>query len=72
MDGRIVQVRFRTDSEALTALSTRAPPRSRYLRFSVGISIESEVDRLIKPGDDYVALVAEYEGLASALPHLSS
>ena len=33
MDGRIVQVRFRTDREALTALSTRVPPRSRYLRF---------------------------------------
>ena len=67
MDGRIVHVRSVTegDKEALGALYTRASPRSRYLRFfSAGISIDREVQRLVKSGDDHVALVAEHDGLA--------
>ena len=67
MDGRIVHVRAVSegDTEALSALYTRASPRSRYLRFfSAGISIDREVQRLVMPGDDHVALVAEHDGLA--------
>ena len=67
MDGRIVHVRSVSegDSEALSALYTRASPRSRYLRFfSAGISIDREVQRIVMPGDDHVALVAEHDGLA--------
>ncbi|HEX6760533.1 MAG TPA: GNAT family N-acetyltransferase [Propionibacteriaceae bacterium] len=67
MDGRIVHVRSisERDEEALAALYTRASPRSRYLRFfSAGISIDREVQRLVMPGDDHVALVAEHDGLA--------
>jgi acyl-CoA synthetase (NDP forming)/N-acetylglutamate synthase-like GNAT family acetyltransferase len=67
MDGRIVHVRpaSETDREALVALYTRASPRSRYLRFfTAGISIDREVERLVKPRDDHVALVAEHDGLA--------
>jgi hypothetical protein len=59
MDGRIVHVRSISegDKEALGALYTRASPRSRYLRFfSAGISIDREVQRLVIPGDDHVAL----------------
>jgi len=67
MDGRIVHVRpvFEGDREALSALYTRASPRSRYLRFfSAGVSVDREVQRLVTPGDDHVALVAEHDGLA--------
>ena len=67
MDGRIVHVRpvSEGDTEALSALYTRASPRSRYLRFfSAGISVDREVQRLVTPGDDHVALVAEHDGLA--------
>src|SRR4249919_3951760 len=67
MDGRIVHVRpvNEGDEEALGALHTRSSPRSRYLRFfSAGISIDREVQRLVTPGDDHVALVAEHDGLA--------
>ncbi|HEX3244517.1 MAG TPA: GNAT family N-acetyltransferase [Chloroflexota bacterium] len=66
MDGRIVHVRSVSegDREALSALHTRASPRSRYLRFfSAGISIDREVQRIVMPGD-HVALVAEHDGLA--------
>ena len=66
MDGRIVQVRpvFAGDEEALRVLYSRASPRSRYLRFfSAGISVDREVQRLVMPGDDHVALVAEHGGL---------
>ena len=67
MDGRIVHVRpvSEADKEALSALYTRASPRSRYLRFfSAGISVDREVQRIVTPGDDHVALVAEHDGLA--------
>jgi acyl-CoA synthetase (NDP forming)/GNAT superfamily N-acetyltransferase len=67
MDGRIVHVRrvFDGDENALSALYTRASPRSRYLRFfSAGISIEREVQRLLAPGDDHLALLAEHDGVA--------
>jgi GNAT superfamily N-acetyltransferase len=67
MDGRIVHVRpvSEADTEAVSALHARASPRSRYLRFfSAGVSIDQEVERLITPGDDHVALVAEHDGLA--------
>ena len=67
MDGRIVHVRAvcEADAEALSALYTRASPRSRYLRFfSAGVSVDREVQRLLAPGDDHVALVAEHGGLA--------
>ena len=72
MEGRIVQVRFRNGQGSVDrAIYARTATKS-LLTFSVGISIDSEVDRLIKPGDDHVALVAEHDGLASALPHMSS
>jgi GNAT superfamily N-acetyltransferase len=67
IDGRIVHVRpvAEADTDALSALYTRASPRSRYLRFfSAGISVDREVERLVTPGDDHVALVAEHDGLA--------
>jgi acyl-CoA synthetase (NDP forming)/GNAT superfamily N-acetyltransferase len=67
MDGRIVHVRRISDGdeEALSALYSRASPRSRYLRFfSAGISIEREVQRLLLPGDDHLALLAEHDGVA--------
>jgi hypothetical protein len=67
MDGRIVHVRpvSEADTDALSALCTRASPRSRYLRFfSAGISIDHEVQRLVIPSDDHVVLVAEHDGLA--------
>ena len=67
MDGRIVHVRpvSEADREALSALYTRASPRSRYLRFfSAGVSVDREVQRIVTPGDDHVALVAEHDGLA--------
>jgi acyl-CoA synthetase (NDP forming)/GNAT superfamily N-acetyltransferase len=67
MDGRIVHVRpvAEADTEAVSALYTRASPRSRYLRFfSAGISVDREVQRLVTPGNDHVALVAEHDGLA--------
>jgi acyl-CoA synthetase (NDP forming)/GNAT superfamily N-acetyltransferase len=67
MDGRIVHVRpvSERDAEALTGLYTRASQRSRYLRFfTAGISIDREVQRLVSPSDDHVALVAEHDGLA--------
>jgi acyl-CoA synthetase (NDP forming)/GNAT superfamily N-acetyltransferase len=67
MDGRIVHVRpvSEADTDALSALYTRASPRSRYLRFfSAGVSIDREVQRLVMPGDDHVVLVAEHDGLA--------
>ena len=67
MDGRIVHVRpvSEADTEPLSALYTRASPRSRYLRFfSAGISVDREVQRIVTPGDDHVALVAEHDGLA--------
>jgi acyl-CoA synthetase (NDP forming)/GNAT superfamily N-acetyltransferase len=67
MDGRIVHVRpvFEGDTEALSALYSRASLRSRYLRFfTAGISIDREVQRLIAPSDDHVALLAEHEGVA--------
>ena len=67
MDGRIIHVRpvSQGDKGALSSLYTRASPRSRYLRFfSVGISIDGEVQRLVEPGDDHVALVAEHDGIA--------
>ena len=67
MDGRIIHVRplFEGDTEALSALYSRASPRSRYLRFfTAGISIDREVQRLIAPSDDHVALLAEHEGVA--------
>jgi acyl-CoA synthetase (NDP forming)/GNAT superfamily N-acetyltransferase len=67
MDGRIVHVRpvSEADREALSALYTRASPRSRYLRFfSAGVSVDREVQRLVTPGDDHVALLAEHNGLA--------
>jgi hypothetical protein len=62
MDGRIVHVRpvSERDTDALTALYTRASPRSRYLRFfTAGISIDREVERLVTSSDDHVALVTE-------------
>ncbi|HEX3199664.1 MAG TPA: GNAT family N-acetyltransferase, partial [Propionibacteriaceae bacterium] len=67
MDGRIIHVRpvAEGDKGALSALYTRASPRSRYLRFfSAGISIDREVQRLVEPEDDHVALVAEHDGVA--------
>jgi acyl-CoA synthetase (NDP forming)/N-acetylglutamate synthase-like GNAT family acetyltransferase len=67
MDGRIVHVRpaSETDREALAALYGRASPRSRYLRFfTAGISIDREVERLVRLSDDHVALVAEHDRLA--------
>ena len=67
MDGRIVHVRAVSegDMEALTALYNRASPRSRYLRFFTGgVSIEREVERLVMPRNDHVALVAEHDELA--------
>jgi acyl-CoA synthetase (NDP forming)/GNAT superfamily N-acetyltransferase len=67
MDGRIVHVRRISDGdeEALSALYSRASPRSRYLRFfSAGISIEREVQRLLVRGDDHLALLAEHDGVA--------
>ena len=67
MDGSIVHVRpvSEADTEPLSALYTRASPRSRYLRFfSAGISVDREVQRIVTPGDDHVALVAEHDGLA--------
>ncbi|HEU4909131.1 MAG TPA: GNAT family N-acetyltransferase, partial [Propionibacteriaceae bacterium] len=67
MDGRIVHVRpvSERDTDALTALYTRASPRSRYLRFfTAGISIDREVERLVTSSDDHVALVAEHNRLA--------
>jgi acyl-CoA synthetase (NDP forming)/GNAT superfamily N-acetyltransferase len=67
MDGRIVHVRqvIEADTEALSALYSRASPRSRYLRFfTAGISIDREVQRLVAAGNDHVALVAEHDGLA--------
>jgi acyl-CoA synthetase (NDP forming)/GNAT superfamily N-acetyltransferase len=67
MDGRIVHVRLvsEADTEALSALYTRASPRSRYLRFfSAGISVDREVQQIVTPGDDHVALVAEHDRLA--------
>ena len=67
MDGRIIHVRpvFEGDTEALSALYSRASLRSRYLRFfTAGISIDREVQRLIAPSDDHVALLAEHEGVA--------
>jgi acyl-CoA synthetase (NDP forming)/GNAT superfamily N-acetyltransferase len=67
MDGRIIHVRpvSEQDREALTALYTRASPRSRYLRFfTAGISIDREVQRLVTPADDHVVLLAEHDGLA--------
>jgi acyl-CoA synthetase (NDP forming)/GNAT superfamily N-acetyltransferase len=66
MDGRIVHVRpvSEADTDALTALYTRASPRSRYLRFfSAGISIDREVQRLVVRRDEHVALVAEHDGV---------
>ena len=66
MDGRIVHVRSvaKGDTEALSALYNRASPQSRYLRFFTGgMSIKREVERLVMPGDDHVALVAEHDGL---------
>jgi hypothetical protein len=66
-DGRIVHVRriSEGDEEALSALYSRASPRSRYLRFShVGISTEREVERLLMPGDDHLALLVEHDGVA--------
>ena len=66
MDGRIVHVRpvSGADTDALSALYSRASPRSRYLRFFTGaISIDREVKRLVTPGRDRVALAAEHEGL---------
>ena len=67
MDGRIVHVRRISggDEEALSALYSRASPRSRYLRFfSAGISIDREVQRLLVSGDDHLALLAEHDGVA--------
>jgi succinyl-CoA synthetase alpha subunit/GNAT superfamily N-acetyltransferase len=67
MDGRIVHVRpiSQRDKAALSALYTRASPRSRYLRFfTAGISIDREVQRLIAPSGDHMALLAEHEGVA--------
>ena len=67
MDGRIVHVRpvSERDAESLTGLYTRASQRSRYLRFfTAGISIDREVQRLVTPSDDHMALVAEHDGLA--------
>jgi acyl-CoA synthetase (NDP forming)/GNAT superfamily N-acetyltransferase len=67
MDGRIIHVRpvSEADTDALNALYTRVSPRSRYLRFfSAGISIDREVQRLIAPSDDHVALLAEHEEVA--------
>jgi acyl-CoA synthetase (NDP forming)/GNAT superfamily N-acetyltransferase len=67
MDGRIVHVRpvSEADKDPLTALYTRASPRTRYLRFfTAGISIDREVQRLVAPANDHVALLAEHEGLA--------
>jgi predicted CoA-binding protein/GNAT superfamily N-acetyltransferase len=67
MDGRIVHVRpvSQRDTEALSALYTRASPRSRYLRFfSAGVSVDREVQRIVTRSDDHVALVAEHDGLA--------
>jgi acyl-CoA synthetase (NDP forming)/GNAT superfamily N-acetyltransferase len=67
MDGRIVHVRpvSEKDREALTALYTRASPRTRYLRFfTAGIAIDGEVQRLIAPSDDHVTLLAEHDELA--------
>jgi acyl-CoA synthetase (NDP forming)/GNAT superfamily N-acetyltransferase len=67
MDGRIVHVRpvSQGDTEVLSALYTRASPRSRYLRFfSAGVAVNREVQRIVTPGDDHLALVAEHDGLA--------
>ena len=65
MDGRIVHVRpvSENDREALTALYTRASPRTRYLRFfTAGIAIDREVQRLLASSDDHVTLLAEHDG----------
>jgi GNAT superfamily N-acetyltransferase len=67
MDGKIIHVRpvSERDTEALSALYIRASPRSRYQRFfTAGISIDREVQRLVTPSADHVALVAEHDGLA--------
>ena len=67
MGGRIIQVRpvLKQDREELGALYARASSRSRYLRFfTAGISIDREVQRLIAPADDHVALLAEHDGRA--------
>lgn len=49
--------------------STRCIPAPRHEAaicdsFSAGISIDREVQRLVEPGDDHVALVAEHHGVA--------
>ena len=71
MDGRIVRVRAvcEGDEEALRALYRRASPRSRYLRFfSAGVSVDREVERLVRSlTDGHVALVAEYGGSVVAV-----
>jgi acyl-CoA synthetase (NDP forming)/GNAT superfamily N-acetyltransferase len=70
MDGRIIHIRplREADSEAVSALYSRASPRTRYLRFfTAGISIDREVQRLITPSDDHMALLAEHEGVAVAV-----
>ncbi|HEX6759146.1 MAG TPA: GNAT family N-acetyltransferase [Propionibacteriaceae bacterium] len=66
MDGGIVHVRPVSERDArLTGLYTRASQRSRYLCFfTAGISIDREVQRLVTPSDDHVALVVEHDGLA--------
>jgi acyl-CoA synthetase (NDP forming) len=67
MDGRIVHVRpvSEDDRQELSALYTRTSPQTRYLRFfSAGISVDREVERIVMPGDDHLALLAEHEGLA--------
>ena len=56
---------MKQDRKGLGALYARASSRSRYLRFfTAGISIDREVQRLIAPADDHVALLAEHDGLA--------
>jgi len=67
MDGRIVHVHpvSQGDTEVLSALYTRASPRSRYLRFfSACVAVDREVQRIVARSDDHVALVAEHDGLA--------
>jgi GNAT superfamily N-acetyltransferase len=67
MDGRIVHVRrvAEADTEALSALYSRASPQSRYFRFfTAGISIDREVQCIFASGNDHVALVAEHDGVA--------
>ena len=75
MDGRIVHVRpvSEGDTEALSALYTRASPRSRYLRFfSAGVSVDREVQRLVTRAMIMWRWSPNTTGSPSALPRMRS